>query len=159
MGNTLSGFTVLYGATGSVAQRDVNAWPVAILGKAPDGTPQPIGIDASGFIIVSGGGGGSGGTLIVTPRAYTGAGASSASSNNTSVQIGPDVTVPRKIDISNPNSGAIWVERGGAAAVGGTYYLTQYGVLSVDEPTTDQFFFISPSGAQTCRYCPRIAAT
>lgn len=120
----------------------------------------PLGL-VNGEIVVKVGGTGPAGAVPTTSTSapYTGAGATSASSNNTSVQIGSDVTTPRKIDIVNPNTGGIWVNRGAAAAVGSSYYLAQYGVLSVDEPTTDQFFFISPSGAQTCAYVPRTLAT
>lgn len=94
----------------------------------------------------------------VIASGYTGAGATSAASNNDSVKIGSTVVTARKIDIINTGSAGIWVNRGAAAAVGSSYYLAQYGVLSVDEPTLDDFFFISPSGSQTVAYVPRTAA-
>lgn len=53
MDNTLAGFRVLFGASGSTLDYKVNAWPVAILGKDPTGLPIPLNADANGNLIVA----------------------------------------------------------------------------------------------------------
>lgn len=67
MGNTLSGYTVQYGTTNHVQDYNAFGYPTAILGKNPSGVPYPIGVDASGSLIISTSGGG----IPVTPQTVT----------------------------------------------------------------------------------------
>lgn len=143
MGPSCNHFPSMSKPIGEMNELDCLRWLVAGLTGGPSGS----------------GGGGNSSVASIRPATFnaSAAGTPSSSSNNTSVQVGPSVTVARKIDIVNTGANGIWVNRAGAAAVGSLYYLAQYGVLSVDEPTTDAFYFISPSGAQTCSYINRVA--
>lgn len=100
----------------------------------------------------------SGGNTVATPRTYNASlqGGVNIGTGNTSIQAVQ--ATPRKIDIINTGANGVWVSRGATAGAGVGYYLAQYGVLSVDEPTTDAFNAISPSGAQNVYFITRVAA-
>lgn len=101
---------------------------------------------------------GSGGNIIAQPATYnvSAQGAVSVTSANTAL-VAASAT-PRKVDVINVGANGVWIVRGAAAAASTGYYLAQYGVLSVDEPTTDAFNAISPGGTQNVYYVARTAA-
>lgn len=103
----------------------------------------------------TGGGSGSGG---VVPATYniSSQGAVSVTTANT-VLVGT-ATTPRKLDITNHGSNGVFVKRAGTAALNEGKYLAQYGVWSIDEPTTDSFSAISSSGTNSLWVEQRTAA-
>ncbi len=102
MGYTLDGNVVLlYGL-----ERDINRYPVMLLGEGPDGLAIPVQVDADGNLIVDSGGGGV--TYPITPdKGGTGVANNASSTITISGNFGITFTVIGTTALTFPMSGTV----------------------------------------------------